>query len=158
DGIVSGLTAALRSPIFPGMKLVAIRRNAVGEFELTFTDLPDLVRADAVVLAVPFTTLRQIALDPSLGLPPEKLNAIQTLGYGNNSKTMIGFNGRIWNTVYGSSGAAYSDLTEVQNTWQTNPSRAGATAILTDYASGLRGQTLNDRDLQVQVGAFLTDL
>jgi monoamine oxidase len=60
--------------------------------------------------------------------------------------------------LHGSSGTAYSDLTNIQNTWETNRARAVEGAILTDYASGFRGATLDQVDIQSQVGAFLTDL
>jgi monoamine oxidase len=90
---------------------------------------------------VPFSVLRRVTLDPSLGLSPDKLRAISTLGYGANCKTMVGFNGRPW-AAQGASGLAYTDLAEVQNTWESNYTRAGATSVLTDYASGARAARL----------------
>jgi monoamine oxidase len=111
-----------------------------------------------VVLAVPFTTLRQVALDASLGLPAWKVHAIEALGYGTNAKTMIAFDGRPWSAA-GSLGVSYSDLASHQQTWETNPSRSTpAQAILTDYASGRRGAALRPSQLQPQVAAFLADL
>jgi monoamine oxidase len=94
-----------------------------------------------VVLTLPFTVLRRVTLDASLGLSADKLNAIQTLGYGANAKTMIGFDGRPW-LEHGGSGLVYADLPNLQTTWETNCTRAGATSILTDYAGGARGRAL----------------
>lgn len=158
DGIINGLAGALQGPILTNMPLLALRRNAADEFELFFAGLAIPARADAVVLAIPFTTLRHVALDPSLDLPSAQQSAIQTIGYGTNAKTMVGFDARVWDTVHGSSGTSYADLPDVQTTWETNASRAGPTAILTDYASSERGRLLDQRDLQLQVDAFLTDL
>lgn len=158
DDIIAGLRAAIRSPLVLGARLVALARNPVGEYELTFSGMINPVRADFVVLALPFSTLRQVWLDPSLNLPAQQLSAIQNLGYGTNAKTMVGFNARVWALAYGSSGTAYSDLDNVQNTWETNRARAGQNAILTDYASAERGRTLDQQALGTQVNAFLADL
>ena len=113
---------------------------------------------EAVVLALPFTTLREVDLDVSLGLPDSKRDAIRSLGYGSNAKMMIGFNGRPWLSL-GSNGEAYSDLSHHQLTWETNPIRASASrGVLTDYSSGRRGATLNPNDVQNEANLFLQDL
>src|SRR4030095_3334814 len=70
------------------------------------------------------------------------LFAIQNLGYGTNAKVMPGFNGAMWLGL-GSNGQSFSDLTNHQNTWETNPIRAtSAHAVLTDYSGGDRGARL----------------
>jgi monoamine oxidase len=114
-----------------------------------------------VVLAIPFSTLRDVALDASLDLPPGKRLAIDELAYGTNSKMMIGFNGRPWFTLHGSDGGSFSDLDlpNHQNTWETNPARATATsAILTDYSGGARGASLDPGRVAVAAELFLRDL
>lgn len=183
DAIANHIRARLPGPVNLGAELVRLSKNLSGKYELYFrgATIPEL--ADAVVLAIPFTTLRRVQLDASLGLPAEKANAIATLGYGANVKTMVGFNGRPW-LEQGGSGLLYSDLPNLQTTWETNFSRAGSTAILTDYAGGSRGQALgspppplgststcnschngpggfmdlDDTVMQMQVDSFLTDL
>jgi monoamine oxidase len=160
DGIVEGLTNDLHRPVEYGAKLVAVRRTAAGEVELTF-DAPGgvMTRAhDAVVLALPFSTLRNVDLDDSLELPPGKRAAIDQLGYGTNAKMMVGFTSRPW-IDQGSNGASYSDLTNHQATWETNPARATATrAVLTDYSGGDRGASLDPNAVQVEANLFLSDL
>jgi monoamine oxidase len=158
DGIAHGIADRLQGPIQYGMWLERLGMNASGEYELKFRDIGQVERADYVVLAIPFTILRDLVLDPSLGLSPDKTRAINQLGYGANAKMMIGFNGRPWLDNQGSSGSSYSDLANHQNTWQTNPSLAGATAILTDYAGGNRGANLSSLTLQQQASLFLQDL
>ena len=64
---------------------------------------------DKVVLALPFSVLRTVVLDASLALPAWKTLAIRELGYGDNAKQMIGFNGPVWAEL-GCDGASYSDL------------------------------------------------
>jgi monoamine oxidase len=67
--------------------------------------------------------LRDVELDPSLGLPAWKLLAIQNLGYGTNAKLMVGFSGRPW-AALGSNGASYSDLVNHHERQAARPSRA----------------------------------
>lgn len=160
QGIVAGLAASLSGRIQLNRRLVRVRKTSAGRIELTFTSGVGTTTAtyDQVVLALPFTTLREVELHSSLMLPPWKLQAIQQLGYGMNAKMMLGFIGPFWHTL-GASGASYSDLPNHQTTWETNPTRASAgDAILTDYSSGDRGRSLNPNQTQVEAQRFLNDL
>jgi hypothetical protein len=89
---------------------------------------------------------------------------------------------RPWWTLPGGNGDVYADLPNLQNTWETSWTTAGATAVLTDYAGGDRGRALqvgapgrplgcpachgggprffdiDEQVLQQQADAFLTDL
>ena len=159
DRIVDGLTQALPQAVRSSTKLTSLRRLASGAIELGFeTPAGPLSRShDVVVIAIPFTTLRAVALHPNLGLPAAQRSAIDLLGYGTNAKMMIGFNARPWRSQ-GSSGASYSDLAHHQATWETNPARATATrAVLTDYSGGDRGSSLNPGAVQAEAAAFLDD-
>jgi monoamine oxidase len=158
DGIVRGIAQRLPGPIELGRKLQRLSRNMLGEYELYFEGTPQPRLADAVVMTLPFTVLREIVLDPSLNLSADKLRAINELGYGSNAKTMVGFVARPW-SVAGGNGTAYSDLPDVQVVWETNSARANASrAVLTDYAGGDRGRNLLLRTLPEQVSAFLSDV
>lgn len=158
DGIVQGLTAALPQPVQLGKRLTAVRSTSSGAIELTF-DGPGAPRVhDVVVIAIPFTVLRNVALHANLAVPVEQRAAINNLGYGANAKLLVGFNGRPW-TGFGSNGTAYSDLPDHQLNWETNRIRSSATrGVLTDYASGNRGATLDLVGVQPAAEAFLDDL
>jgi len=158
DRIVEGLTHALLRPVKPGMMLTAVRGTASGAIGLTFQTPAGVVSRthEAVVLAVPFTTLRHVDLAANLGLSPEKRAAIELLGYGTNAKMIVGFDSRPW-IALGSNGASYSDLANHQATWETNPQRAAADrGVLTDYSGGDRGASLGA--VQTEVELFLADL
>jgi monoamine oxidase len=157
DGIVRGLTQKLRGPIVTGAALTRLGRDASGRYRLYFNGSSRGETADAVVLAIPFSVLRTVVLEPSLTLSPDKLNAIATLGYGTNAKTMVAFNGRPWEELHGSGGGTYTDRPNVQATWESNRGRATRFGIITDYASGERGVALRTNKLQNQVASFLTD-
>ena len=158
--IPAGLAAGLGGQIRYGMTLLRARRTPAGRVELTLKRGSSTVSAthDAVVFAIPFSVLREVELDASLGLPAWKLFAIQNLAYGTNAKMMIGFNGPMWLGL-GSNGQSFSDLTNHQNTWETNPSRATrAHAVLTDYSGGERGARLDPRRVQQEASRFLGDV
>ncbi|BCS33786.1 hypothetical protein TBR22_A30130 [Luteitalea sp. TBR-22] len=157
DRIAQGLLADFSGVVEYGRALRGLRRTAFGDYELRFASGAP-VTADVVVVTLPFSVLRTLDLDPSLGLSNGKRHAIDTLGYGTNAKTMVGFGSAPWSTQYGGNGSAYTDLANVQQVWETNPTRHGAGAILTDFASGPRGAQLRVDRLQSQVSAWLGDL
>jgi monoamine oxidase len=160
DRIAEGLRDRLPGQIQLDMRLARVFKTAAGKIDLSFAYGASTRQAsfDAVVLALPFTTLREIDLHDSLGLPSWKIDAIESLGYGTNAKMMVGFNSRPWVSL-GGNGEAYSDLTNHQLTWETNPLMANASrGVLTDYSSGQRGATLNPNNPQREANRFLSDL
>jgi monoamine oxidase len=160
DRIAEGLTRGLPGQFTHGHRLVRVRRLSDGRIELTFEYASHTVTVthDVVVLAIPFTTLRHVELDPNLGLPPTQQQAISGLGYGTNAKMMVGFSRRTWQ-IHGGNGTSYSDLPNHQTTWETNPTLGSATrGILVDYSSGRRGARLNPAAAQHEAQHFLYDL
>ena len=152
-----GLANRLTGRIQAGMELRRVRKTPAGKVELLFRNGVSRTH-DAVVLAIPFTVLRLVALDPTLALPAWKMDAIQNLGYGNNAKMMIGFSHQTWHDT-GSNGSSYSDLIHHQTTWETNPSQATPVrAVLTDYSGGDRGASLNPANVEQEAQRFLGDL
>ena len=161
EGVAKGLRDRLQGAVLQNHRLVKVLREATGRLVLSFKEGNKTVtrRCDAVVLAIPFSTLRLVELDPSLALPAWKRYAIDNLVYGTNAKTMIGFDGRPWQAA-GSNGAVYATgLRDVQVVWETNPTRASASrGVLTDYSGGLRGASLDPRRVQRQAQDFLAGL
>lgn len=158
DAIASGIAQRLPGQTLYGRRLTDLKKNSAGEFELKFAGYNQLVKADYVICTIPFRVLRELNLDPSLGISSDVRRAINNVGFGLNAKTMVSFSGEPWLTNQGSNGTAYSDLTEVQTTWQTNPVNAGPTSILTDYAGGDRAASLGTRTVQAQVSAWVNQL
>jgi len=160
DGIIEGLTRALPGQVTYGCTLTRVRRLSDGRIELTCREGSRTVtyRHDVAVLAIPFTTLRNVELDWNLDIPPPQSATIQGLGYGTNAKMMLGFSSRPWREL-GGNGTAYADLPNMQTTWETNPD-GGSTArgILTDYSSGVRGAELDPKKVQREASRFLGDV
>ncbi len=160
EAIVRGIANRLPGPVNLGRKLVRAKKLADGRIELTFKQGNKTVTAvhDRVVLTLPFSVLREVDLDPSLGLPDWKRYAIQNLGYGTNAKLMVGFGARPW-AALGSNGTAYTDRAHLQNCWETNAADATASrAILTDYTGGKLGESLRPNTAQADAADFLADL
>ena len=131
DQIPARLAAALQGQIHTGAELTAIRRNADGTYRLSLGTGP--VTADRVVLALPFSILRDVDYSKA-GFSPVKDTAIQELGMGTNSKLHVQFRSRIWNSL-GNQGETYAD-TGYQNTWEVTRSQPGKAGILVDYTGG----------------------
>jgi monoamine oxidase len=157
DAFPSKLAAALDpTQVALEHRLVSLAAQADGRYRLSF-DRPGGPKdylADRVVLALPFTTLRQIEL--SVDLPAVKRKAIDELGYGTNTKLMIGFSARPWR-AQGSNGSSYSDL-GYQNTWETSRLQPGPDGILTNYTGGAPGVEITDGTPEKQRDAFLMQI
>lgn len=140
-----------------GERLESATKNSSGEVVLSLRTLNRTITAtyDAVIFAIPFSVMRTVHLDASLGFSADKRRAIDTLSYGTNAKMMVGFDRPFWRAL-GNDGASYSDLADHQATWETNPSYATAsTAVLVDYSSGARGANLDPSRLQVEAQKFV---
>lgn len=162
DRITSGLAARLASPVQLGQRLVAIRKLSGGQVVLTFDNAggrTTQVAYDAVVLTVPFSVLRDVQIDDSVGLPAWKRDAINLSAMGDNAKLMVGFKSSYWYLQHESNGMLFSDRARLQSTWEANPSKGGeARGVLTSYMGGDLARTLQPRTLQGDAQAFLNDL
>ncbi len=80
-----------------GHQLISLRANADGSYRLVF-DVAGSTRkvtADIVVLALPFTMLREVELSRS-GLSATKRQVIETFGMGTNAKIHIELDHETW--------------------------------------------------------------
>lgn len=136
DSITQGLAAALFRPPQLGHVLTAIKRETDSRYMLTFDHGASTkeVKADRVVLALPFSLLREVDLFDA-GIRQDKLTAIKELGYGTNVKIMSGFDERVWRTQHAASGSSYAD-NGLQSTWESSRGQSGASGILTTYLGG----------------------
>jgi monoamine oxidase len=156
DGVAKGLAARVAGQIQLGTALTSARQTASGQIELTFQN-GAVKTHDLVVFAMPFTVLRTINLDPSLGLPAWKLKAINEMGYGTNAKNMVGFDGRPW-AAAGNNGMTYATLPNLQNCWETSWTTATAAhAVMTNFTGGQLGASQDPAKLQAETAAFLAD-
>ena len=156
DLVVKGLAGRLEDAIHTGMVLEAIAQSADGGSVLSFRQgtASREVRADLVILALPFTTLRRVRIDAPM--TPAKRLAIDTLGYGNNAKLMIGFNARPWR-AQDSNGSVFTDL-PFQSSWETSRAQPGAGGILTNVTGGAHAVAIGAGPARVQAERSVAQL
>lgn len=157
DQVPAELARRLKKPVESGMRLLRLGQRSDGRYELTF-DRGGTTRvesAERVILAIPFTLLREVELQ--LPLPEAKVRAIRELGYGSNAKLMLGFRERVWRQRHGSNGETFSDL-PYQCTWETSRKQAGAAGILTNFVGGHHGVALGTGTPEQQAQVTVADL
>lgn len=136
DTIVNALASRLPpGTIATGMALTALKPGMGDSVECTFihgattADVP----ADLVILALPFSTLREVNYS-AMGFSGTKNEAIQKKGMGVGSKLNMQFGGAPWRPSY--NGDSYSDLPP-QSTFEAQrglPGKHGILAELTTVA------------------------
>jgi monoamine oxidase len=143
--LIEALTAAIgdRAEIVRHRTLVGIARDDE-RIRLDFDAPEGAVAAsyDRVVLALPFTRLRQVKGIDALGLPAQKLAAIRELGYGTNAKLMVATRSRPWRDPKSGApqftGAVYSDR-GFQSLWETSRGQPGTGGVLTNFLGAEAG-------------------
>jgi monoamine oxidase len=97
--------------------LVAIRENADDSIRLVFDAAGKTIEqtADLVVLALPFSTLRDVDLGRS-GLSNTKRRVIRTMGMGTNAKIHLELSHKTWPAL-GYSGATYGEWEQLACAW-----------------------------------------
>jgi monoamine oxidase len=161
DRIPAGLARQLPRPVEFGRRLIAVRQLSGGRVRLVFDVAGHTLETshDAVILAVPFTVLRDVELDGTLGLPSWKRYAIDNATMGDASKLLVGFQQPYWFNDHGSNGTGYADRNSLQSTWESNPVRASENgAVLAHQIGGARGRLFDPARVQSEARAFLGDL
>lgn len=155
--ITTALAQQLGANVIKEHKLVELNKDNKGKYLLTF-EKPNgsTVTRDAnfVVLALPFTLLREV--DIKFQLPAWKQNAIDNLGYGTNAKLLLGVSQRIWNTQ-GYRGGALTDES-FQLGWDNSELQPGTSGGFTLYSGGANGVAVGNGSVQSQVNMQLPGL
>ncbi len=141
DQIISRMLAELPAgTVKYGTSLTALRTNANGSVTGTFLNGRKLtdVTADRVILAIPFTTLRDCDLTRS-GFSSLKLRAIRELGLGYNAKLHIQLSSRPW-VGQGYGGPAYTNMSGFQCAWDDTSATTTTSGVLNFFPGGRQVQ------------------
>ncbi len=165
DLIPEALAERLGGRVETGTRVEAVSRRPDGSYAVSVRrgGTSETVPADHVVIAVPFTMLRGeggIRLDESLAIPEVQRRAIRELGYGTNSKLMVGFARRLWRNPeprYHSNGSTLTDL-PYQLCWETSRLQPGPSGILTNFTGGRHGLEIGEGTPEHQAELFARDL
>ncbi|HXY72075.1 MAG TPA: FAD-dependent oxidoreductase [Actinomycetota bacterium] len=145
DQLVSRMVGQLPDgTVRQGYELVALRRKGTA-YRLTFhRDGGGSVDVDAdhVVLALPFTKLREVDLSGA-GFSPLKMNAIRHLPLGQNAKIHVQVEHKTWPQL-GYDGSAYTDWKRFCVCWDDSVPLGpdGAPAILLGFPGGSTGEAV----------------
>jgi len=162
DQVPKKLAELLGDRVETESKLESVARASDGSYRCSVRRgaTSETVSADRVVLALPFTMLREVKLD--VELPAAKRKAIDEIGYGTNAKLMVGFSERIWRTPEGpngrgSNGSVLTDL-PFQLTWEASRLEPGKAGILVCFTGGERGVAIGQGTPAEQSEAFVREL
>ena len=157
DRITAALADRLGDAIETGVRLESVGERGDGSFRCSVRrgGWSSQIAAAHLVLAIPFTLLRQVRLD--VELPLVKRCAIAELSYGTNAKLMIGFSERVWRTAHGANGSLFTDL-PLQTTWETSRFQSGRAGVLTNFTGGQHGAALRVGTAAEQAAIAVADL
>jgi len=158
DRIPLALARVVGERIHYNTRLEAAQQRSDGQYMLTVNagGMRRTVVAPQVVLALPFTMLRQVDLS-GLPLPAVKRRAIAELGYGTNAKLIAGFRQRIWRDEFKSSGEVFTDQFW-QNTWESSRGTPGDGGNLTNFLGGKRGLEIASGTPESQTARWLGEM
>lgn len=146
------LAQELERPVELGTVVEAIRNKGEGfEVSVLRGGKAMAVPADIVITTIPLTVMRKLDLS-KLELPAVQREMIQQLGYGTNSKMMIGLGARPW-VQMNCTAYTFTDL-PFQACWETSRGQNGTHAILTNFAGGSLGLRLGEGPLQDRAREF----
>ena len=134
-------------------ELLAITKNNNNSYDLSFknNNSTKTINCDFLLITIPFTLLRNVAMQPAW--PEWKRKAIFDIGYGNNSKLMIGFNTRYWHPL-GYAGYYFTD-SFLQSGWDSSELQAPVNGSLTIYSGGNQALNVGNGSIASQVNAHL---
>ncbi|CAN5424721.1 NAD(P)/FAD-dependent oxidoreductase [soil metagenome] len=154
--VPAALARRLGNKIHLGMKLVKIGMDSAGAYELTFetNGKTKVVKADTIVVTLPFTTLREVEI--TVDLPQIKKTAINDLNYGMNAKLILGFNHHYWRDM-GTCGLFFTDL-PIQSGWDSSQLQNTTYASLSLFFGGEAAVDLAKTDIQSEAKMYLPQI
>jgi monoamine oxidase len=139
DQLATRMAAALApGSVETNTALVAVRKRSDGSLACTFdSGLREYdVVAERLLLAIPFTTLRNVDLR-RVPLSPLKRIAIDKLELGTNAKLHMQFKRRVWNEEH-YDGSSYVQF-PYEESWDVSAAQPGDYGILVGFPGGGRG-------------------
>jgi monoamine oxidase len=157
DQIATTLAERLPGTVSTSQRLLAVARRGDGRYRLTFSRdqaTRDAI-ADRVVLAIPFTLLRQCDL-AAAGLRPRKQRAIRELGMGRNTKLQLRFTTRHWEKL-GCNGETRVEGV-YQTSWEVTRAQQDPAGVLNCYSGGSTATRAGEGETEERALEALADL
>ena len=147
------LAQEIQAPVETGTVVESIRNSGSG-FELTVRrgGSTKALKADVVITTIPLPVMRRLDLK-NLDLTAAQRGTIENLGYGTNSKMMVGLKARPW-VEHNVTAYTFTDL-PFQCCWDTSRGQSGQHAILTNFTGGRQGLVIGEGALQDRAKEFV---
>ncbi len=157
DQLVRLMSERIDGRIATSHRLLAIAHRGDGRIRLTFARDQSSVDeiADRVILALPFTLLRQVDVGAA-GFGARKLKCIRELGMGRNTKLQLQFDERWWQRVNGNGETRVEGA--FQTSWEPTRGQPGASAVLNCYSGGSTATRAGDGEPDERARDALADL
>ncbi|MBE9141403.1 FAD-dependent oxidoreductase [Nodosilinea sp. LEGE 07088] len=152
--LIDSLVAALPGQIRTSQRLTRLESQNSG-FRLTFNGA-ETVDADYVILAIPFTVLRQV--DLQVELPEGLTRFIHEVDLGVNEKLFAGFNQKVWRQDNGFVNEIWTDQGFSQAWESTQRQRESQAGALTFYLGGKDAIAAQTGTAAAQGQAFIQHL
>lgn len=146
----------LRDQVLLQHKLVKIKEEVTG-YSVYFADANNTTikeTADILVICIPFTILRNVALE--FDMPKWKSDSIQQVGFGTNAKLLMEFSSRVWRNYF-HSGYTFTDGA-IENGWDGSWLHKGSEGIYTVFQGGNAGVALGNGTARSQAPKFVAEL
>lgn len=130
-----------------GFKVSEVVEKEDGYYLISFEN-GEQVAAKAIVCTIPFTVLRDIKLTLK-NLSPEKRKCIDELGYGKNTKLVLGYEGQPWRSKENSA-MGYLFTNDMTNGWDgsVNRTKGNPFGAYVAYFGGTFSQKLCDESFK----------
>jgi monoamine oxidase len=153
DRVTTALANRLEGQIETSSLFTSLRETSGGSFRVGVSRDSGFreYRFDIVVLALPFTLLREANLD--VDLPNWKRQIIRELGYGTNAKLMSGYTTRHWRSLNATGSVIGNN--GIQTCWDTSRKQPGESGILTIFQGGTAGVNLGTGTAETQMQQYL---
>ena len=155
DRLPRAAATKLGDRVVQGAVVKRIENHAAGA-RVTFVRQGQTVTlaADQVVIAVPFTLLRQIAIDPPL--QEAKRRAIETMRYASVTRGYLQTSDRPW-MARGESGRVNTDLA-IRSVREESEFATGSAAVLGTYITGAESRRLAALDDRERLRQFQAEM
>jgi len=154
--LTDALYEKLKQQVVFNYSLTAVDKASDNKHALSFQSNNEtkIVHADYVLMAIPFTILRNIKMN--VQMPAEKRKCIDEIGYGNSCKFIIGVNSKPWRSV-GKQGYTFTD-TSFGCGWDSSQMQSEQKGSFTVFGGGHFGDDLNKKKTDDIVKDFVPGL
>lgn len=146
--IIEGLEKKIGSEkIMKNYEVESIIENEDSTYTINFKNQEKVV-AKAIVCTIPFTILRTINLKLK-NMSAEKRKCIDELGYGMNTKVLLGYNGTPW-TAAPNNAMGYLFHKDIVNGWDSsyNKTEGNTNGAFVGYFGGKYSMMLNEKSFK----------